>query len=207
MRDLPPADATALRATPGVIRILGSGTDPVPLAREIAKVARDVANAANGWVLDPATLLIHSASTFHEYVPGVRPDIRKLIVVHSSLGGNEQPYLDTMGMTRFGLPELYVAESSVGNAGRVMTLIDGAAQVLIEGGDVNERGEIAIDFRKLGWDAEILENGTGKAVWKTRWSAGHDGRRRHARRARAADARGFRGHRGDDLRVLWQRTR
>ncbi len=144
------------------------------LAREIAGAARDVADAAHGWVLDAVTFKIYTASAFHEHVPGEHPDVRKLIMIHSVVGGDEQPFLDTAGLQRYGLPELYFSEAATGQINQIMNLMNGAAQILLDGGDVNERGEIAIDFRKLGWNVGIIEDGTGKAVWKTRWARERD---------------------------------
>jgi uncharacterized protein YegJ (DUF2314 family) len=169
-RDFSPAEADAVKKSSGMIVLHVSGTDAMKLAREIAGVARDVADAAHGWVLDPELQQLYAAAAFHEHVPGEHPDARKLIVVHSIMGGGEQPFLDTAGLRRYGLPELYVAEATAGSVNQVTHLINAAAQELLDGGDVNERGELAIVFRKLGWQLDIIEKGTGKAVWKARWA-------------------------------------
>lgn len=172
-RGLSAADLDGLRASPVVIVLRGAGSDGVKLAREIAGVTRDVADAARGWVLDLETFRIHPAARFHAHVPGARLDARRLIAVHVMQGENQQPYLDTAGLRRYGLPELYVAEAASGQIDALTHLINGAAQVLLDGGDV-DRGELAIDFHRLGWDVNIIEQGTGKAVWKTRWARGRD---------------------------------
>jgi len=140
------------------------------LAREIAGVARDVADAAHGWVLDPVTARVYPAAAFHDHVPGDHPDVRTLIMVHSIIGGNVQPSLDTAGLHRYGLPELYVSEAAAGQLDQTTDLMNAAAQVLIDGGDVDSRGELATDFHRLGWDVGLVAAGTGRAVWTTRWA-------------------------------------
>ncbi|HTL38012.1 MAG TPA: DUF2314 domain-containing protein, partial [Kofleriaceae bacterium] len=104
------------------------------------------------------------------HVPDEHPNARKLIMVHSVAGGGEQPFMDTSGLHRYGLPELYVPEVANGSVNQITQLMNAAAQVLLDGGDVDEKGQIAIDFKKLGWDVGIIEKGTGKAVWNTRWT-------------------------------------
>ena len=173
-KDLPAAEASDLKATAGVILLRGSGTDGMKLAKQLAAATRDVADAAHGWVLDPETFQILGAAAFHDHVPGDRPDVSKLIVVHSIVGDNEQPFLDTAGLRRYGFPELYVPEAPSGQINQITHLINGAAQALLDGTDVNERGEIAVDFHKLGWKIDIIGAGTGKAVWSTRWARERD---------------------------------
>lgn len=171
-KKLSPADADALKTSQTVILLRGSGTDGMKLAKEVAGVARDVADAAHGWVLDPETLQAYSAATFHDHVPTDHPDVRKLIVVHVVMGDNEPPFLDSAGLHRYGLPDLYFPEAATGQIDPIMHLINGAAQTLLDGQDVDDRGEIAIDFHKLGWNTDIIARGTGKAIWKTRWGEG-----------------------------------
>ena len=171
---LPQPEAEAVTGAAAVIRLRSSGSDGMKVARELAEATRDVADAAHGWVLDPETLQIHPAAAFHDHVPGDHLDVRKLIMVHSIVGGNEQPFLDTAGLHRYGFPELYVAEAATGHINQVTHLMNGAAQTLLDGGDVNDRGEISIDFHKLGWNIDIIGAGTGRAVLKARWAKERD---------------------------------
>lgn len=173
-RDLPAAEARGLTAATDTIVLHGAGTDGMALAKQLATATREVADAAHGWVLDPETFQLFTASAFHPHVPGEHPDIRQLIVVHSVMGAHEQPFLDTAGLRRYGFPELYFPEAPVGDVNPIMHLINAAAQALLDGGDVSARGEIAIDVRTLGWKISIIGDGTGKAVWKTRWATERD---------------------------------
>jgi len=173
MKTLPQPDAEAVRAAV-VIRLGAAGSDAIKLVRELAEVTRDVADAAHGWVLDPETLQIHQAAAFHDHVPADHLDVRKLIMVHSIVGGNEQPFLDTVGLHRYGFPELFFAETATGHINQVTHLMNGAAQTLLDGGDVNDLGEISIDFHKLGWNVDIIGAGTGRAVLKARWARERD---------------------------------
>jgi uncharacterized protein YegJ (DUF2314 family) len=173
-RELSPTEAERVKASAGVIVVRGSGANGLELTRELSSVARDLADAAHGWVLDPETFQLYAAAAFHARVPGARPDARNLIVIHTITGDNEQPYLDTAGMRRFGFPDLYFADAASGHTNQIGHLINATAQVLLDGGDVNERGEIALDFHKLGWATDVVGEGTGKAVWKARWAKPRD---------------------------------
>lgn len=168
------ADAEGLKQSPGVILLRGSGTDGIKLARQVASAARDLADAAHGWVVDPEAFQIYPAAQFHEHVPGEHPDVRNLIMVHSIVGDNEQPFLDTAGLHRYGFPELYFSEAATGQINQVTHVLNGVAQALLEGNDVNDRGEISIDFRQLGWDVDIIEAGSGKATLNLRWARERD---------------------------------
>lgn len=168
------SDAEGLEHSPGVIVLRGSGTDGLKVARQVASAARDVADAAHGWVLDPATFRIYPATEFHEHVPGEHPDIRNLIMVHSIMGDNEQPFLDTAGLHRYGFPELYFSEAATSHLDQITHLLNGVAQALIDGHDVDDRGQISIDFRELGWDLDIIEGGSGKATFSLRWAKERD---------------------------------
>jgi hypothetical protein len=151
---MPAEQVAALKASPQVLVIHGSGSDGLKLGRDTAHVAADVADAAHGWVVDPATSSIYSAADFHAHVPGDHLDVHNLIVVRSIMGTGKQAYLITAGMHRYGVPELYVPDVAAGDVERITALVYGAAQALVEGGDVNDKGEIAI----------------GKALVTARWS-------------------------------------
>ena len=172
--ELAPADASGVKGSQTVILLRGTGTAGMKVARELATVTRDVADAAHGWVIDPETFQILPATAFHDHVPTDHPDARKLIAVHTVLDENEQPYLDTAGMHRYGLPELYFAGAPTSDIEQVAHFINGAAQSLLDGGDVNAHGELVVDFHKLDWDIDVIVKGTGKAVLTARWAKQHD---------------------------------
>lgn len=173
-KSLERADADGLKASSAVILLRGSGTDAMALARKIAGVTRDIADTAKGWVLDPETWQVHPFAAFHDHVPGAHPDARKLIVVHTITGGNEQPWLDTAGLHRYGFPELYFSEAAARDLKPLGHVLNGAAQGLLDGLDVDEDGQIVIDFHRLDWNVAIGGDGTGKAIVKTRWAKEHD---------------------------------
>jgi hypothetical protein len=102
-------------------------------------------------------------------VPGDQLDVRTVVVVHTVARTGKPPYMNTTGLRRFGLSELYVPEVSDDEIEDVTALMNAAAQHLVAGGDVDDSGQIAIDFHKLGWHVNIRGKGTGKATWKTRW--------------------------------------
>ena len=165
--DVAPNDFAALMKSTAYLVVSGKSDRPVELARELASAARDVAAAAHGWVFDPEVQQLYTAVEFEQHVPGVKVDARELIVVHAVTG--DTPFVATVGMARYGLPDLFVPNVSPMHGIPLTHLLNGAAQVLIAGGDVDAHGQIAIDFHRLGWDMNIIGKGTGKAVWKARW--------------------------------------
>lgn len=169
-RALSPADIDEVKKAASIITLRSTGKPPLEGARVTATVAHEVALASKGWVIDPDTYAIHTGAAFAEHVPTNAPDVRRLIAVHAISGDNETPFLDTAGMRRYGFPELYVAEASPAQVTPVMHLINGAAQVLLTGAGVDANGRIVVDLKQLGWDLDIIEKGTGKAVWNTRWA-------------------------------------
>ena len=169
-RPLPAADATAVLGAKTGLELRVTGPGGLQRARELAVVAREVADAARGWVLDFETLRAYPAAAFHAHVPGDQPDIRTLIVIQHDSGRGELPALDTAGLRRYGLTELYVPEVGARQVDQVSLLLNGVAQALLDGGDVDEHGEIAIDFRALAWDTSIIAEGTGTAVLTARWA-------------------------------------
>lgn len=169
-RPLPAADAAAVLGAEAGLELRIAGPGGQPRARELAVVTREVADAARGWVLDYETLRAYPAAAFHAHVPGDQPDVRQLIVVRHDSGRGELPSLDTAGLRRYGLTELYVPEVGTGQVDQVTRLINGVAQALLDGGDVDAHGEIAIDFRALAWDTSIIAEGTGTAVLTARWA-------------------------------------
>lgn len=173
-RRLTPADVSNLKASPGLVMLDAKGTDGLKVAKETALLTAELADLSHGWVLDPDTFDVFTAADFQGHIPDGHLDVRKLINVHSIVGDNKQPFLDTAGLNRYGLPELYVPEAAPGQINQIMHLMNGAAQVLLDGGDVDDHSMLAIDFKKLGWNIDILDKGTGKATWKTRWAHEED---------------------------------
>jgi uncharacterized protein YegJ (DUF2314 family) len=169
-RHLEPAEAAKANAATDIITILAEGSNAESLARASAGVALDVAEASKGWIFDLQLASAFTAADFRERVAGEKLDARKLVQVHVVSGKNSAPFLVTAGLRRYGFHELYFPQASPGHADQLTHLMSGAAQMILDKRDVNDRGEIAIDFHALGWDVGIIEKGTGKATWKTRWA-------------------------------------
>lgn len=150
------------------------GLDDVrALSTLIARVAGD----AHGWVLDLGVNALLSADAFRDRIPGATPDARKLIAVHSVGGGESAPFVDTMGMARLGLPELYVRAVAPAQVDSMIGMINATAQALIVHGDLSRPGELDVDVADLDpATAEAIRKtgGTGKVTWRVRWSTGGD---------------------------------
>jgi uncharacterized protein YegJ (DUF2314 family) len=173
-RRLEASELDRFKKSPALISIRREGTDGLEVTRELASAAREIAEASQGWVVDGELVRLYSAADFVKHIPGTHLDVRELISVHAIIGGNEQPFLATAGLRRYGLTDLYIREVGAGQVEAVMKLMNAAAQVLINGGDVDANGKLSIDFRQLGWAEDILEGGTGKAAFATRWSRERD---------------------------------
>ena len=147
--------------------------------RALSSVAAALATKANGWVLDPGIGGLFRADTFTKRAHGDKPDTRKLIAIHAISGDGEQPYLDTMGMNRLGLPELYVPAAAPGQIDPLMVLVNATAQTLVQRGDISRAGELDVDLAQLDgeWDLEAIKQagGKGRITWRLEWSGGgHD---------------------------------
>ena len=147
--------------------------EPLATLRAITPIARDAALAAHGWVLDPLAGGVYTADEVDKHVPTDPPDVRKLIYVHGVQGDNEQPFLDTMGMTKLGFPELTVPAAASGQMEMLTVLVDATAQALVVNGDVTHPGEIHVDFAALPgeWHVDEIKKagGSARATWNAKW--------------------------------------
>lgn len=170
-------DVDALAGAAAVIVIRAENRDGVALLRALSETAVVVADACHGWVIDP-TYGALPAEQFRAHIPSARPDVRKLIVVHGVMDDNGLPHLDTMGLNRLGLPELYVAKVARTQVDSVTQLVNAAAQTLLERGDVTRTGQLEVDLSMLGpeWghDDVVKAGGTGKVTFGVRWSRGDE---------------------------------
>jgi len=175
-KDLTDADVDAITSNPGVaITITGA---PLPALRAVANVADIAAMDERGWVMDVLAGAAYTPEQFENHIPSDPPDVRTQIYVHGVQGDGDQPFLDTMGMTKFGLPELRVSAAASGQLTSLMTAIDATAQYLVAH-DVSVPGALDVDFATLpgDWHVDDIKQagGAAKAHWRVAWTKDPDG--------------------------------
>ncbi len=173
-KDYPPEDRPEIEKSTFALSIVANGPDA---GRRAAAAAIAVARACHGWIVDLHQHHLYTADTIADHVESATPrDVRKLIVVHQVAGGGDLTFLDTAGMERFGLPELFLADVPTAHVPGTTTLMNATAQTLLERGDLTRDGELDVDATKLTGDWHVDERkqlgGIGKITWKVTWSRG-----------------------------------
>ena len=172
---LTPADIDAITTNAGIaLKVTG---EPIASLRLISQTALDLAREQHGWVMDPMAGAAYTAAQFEKHVPGDPVDVRTLMFVHGVQGDGNQPFLDTMGMTKLGLPELRVSAAASGQLDSLTTLIDATAQYLVAH-DVAVPGPLDVDFAALPgeWHVDEIKKagGSAKARWRIAWTKDPD---------------------------------
>ncbi|MBA3461523.1 MAG: DUF2314 domain-containing protein [Deltaproteobacteria bacterium] len=175
---VPEKDRAAIKASTLALGIVGSGDANGPrTAHDTALVVKAVAEASKGWIMDLDTHLLHTPASLMAHVPGEKTlDVRDSVMLHGVSGDNNLAFVDTVGMSRLGLPELYVGDIPQSRVSAVSRVLNATAQTLVERGDLTRDGELEVDVSKLAgdWQLSALQEagGTGKIVWRATWSRG-----------------------------------
>jgi uncharacterized protein YegJ (DUF2314 family) len=142
--------------------------------RALSLVAAAAATSARGWVLDPDIGGLFTSEAFAERVATEAIDARTLIGIHAVGGEEREAFLDTVGMRRLGLPDLYVRAAAPSQLDALIHLINATAQTLILRGDISRPNELDVDVAQLDatWGAEAIQKagGSGRVTWRVRWS-------------------------------------
>ena len=175
---VPEKDRAAINASTLALGIVGSADASGPkTAHDTALVVKAVAEASKGWIMDLDTHLLHTPASLMKHVPGEKAiDVRDAVMLHGVTGDHDLAFVDTVGMLRLGLPELYVADIPQSRVSSVSRVLNATAQMLVERGDLTRDGELEVDVAKLSgdWQLAALQKGggTGKIVWRVAWSRG-----------------------------------
>ncbi|MBL0217721.1 MAG: DUF2314 domain-containing protein, partial [Myxococcales bacterium] len=166
------------KATVG-LRFTGKNGQRDPqLPLETASVARIAAETCQGWIVDLDTGRLLPLDQLAEHVPGGTFSATKMITIHMVAGQNDLGFIDTLGLMRLGLPELYVADVAASKQSIVADAVNATAQTLVNSGDLTRDGELDVDLASLpgdwGLDDVKKSGGSGKLAWKVRWSRGGD---------------------------------
>lgn len=121
--------------------------------RDAQKFALDVAQKNSGFVWDETTRQLYSVDAWQKARvdgwDGDLPDMRHDITIHYYETDTGQHRAITLGMVKFGLPDIVVADVRPSAAGPMTTLMDAAAQILVEGAQVGATGELQIDLQAI----------------------------------------------------------
>lgn len=174
-KDLSAADIRAIASNAG-ISMKATG-EPVATLRALAAAALAVARERHGWVYDPVVNHGYTAAQFEKHVPRDPVDVEKQIDIHGVMGDNEQPFLDTLGMVKLGLPELRVSAVASGQLSSMATLINATAQAMLAR-DIDVPSTVDIDMATLPgeWHLDRIRarGGSGHVRWKVRWTTDPD---------------------------------
>jgi hypothetical protein len=120
--------------------------------RDGQKLALDVAQKAGGFIWDENTSQLFGLPTWKKSrIDGwddTIPDIRQHISLHVTTRGTQHRTV-TLGMVKFGLPDLVIDDVLLTDGERMTKLLEVVAQLLVEGGSPGTSGELAIDLKDI----------------------------------------------------------
>jgi uncharacterized protein YegJ (DUF2314 family) len=179
-RGLSAADAAAIAKAHDAVTIMIAGpAEQVPeMVRGSAAVARSSAAAVHGWIEDLVTGETFSRAKLDETRPDhFALDVEHTVVVHQVSDDDGTAFLESFGMVRFGLPELYLRGVPRSFLEDATELFDAAAQTLVERGGLAHDGVIEVDVASLRegvWpgkhDALVKAGAPGKVTFTATWS-------------------------------------
>ncbi|MCA9680103.1 MAG: DUF2314 domain-containing protein, partial [Myxococcales bacterium] len=174
------AETAAIGAceTAVALSVVARAEDVAELHRTAAALARDGAAGARGWIVDQYSAEIFTRAAFDKARPAdLGLDVTRLLVIHA-VPADELIFLETRGMGRFGLPDLYLPGVPTSYAEDLMMVLNVTAQTLVDQHQVTTDGVLAVDARKvaasLGGDVATLPPDLGKVTWTATWSTGDD---------------------------------
>ena len=172
-----PAVRIWLDAAIGAVRLLALSESgrAVETLRRLGTAAIATAGPTGGWILNAQTARLHAPGELAKHLPAADAlDVREVITLHHVDDENGLPYIDTMGMSQLGLPELIVKNVPRSYVRHIAGVVNATAQTLALKRDVPRAGEIDVDLSALGptWGADeaIASGGTGKITWHARWT-------------------------------------
>lgn len=180
-RGLEPSDLAALGEAVDVVivSLIGPPTSVAALQHTGAALALEVARPARAWIVDVWTRETFTIDAFAAARPPEFPlDALTLTLLHA-VEDDTGVFLETSGMSRFGLPELVLRRIPKAYAASMEILVGAAAQTLVERGALQRDGALVVEFaalRTTGWPETAKEittsRGTGTITFDTSWSHG-----------------------------------
>jgi uncharacterized protein YegJ (DUF2314 family) len=142
-------------ASKGVL-VMGYELDADPnfvRLRAVESIALDLAIATRGFVWDELTRELFAPDAWKsgrtDGWQGDVPDMRHHVTIHYYETDGNRHRAITLGMVKFGLPDLVASDVPVGQSGAMTTVIDALAQLLVEGAAVGAGNEVVVDLRAI----------------------------------------------------------
>ena len=136
------------------------------------EVAHELARAHDGLVWDEELRLLYSVAAWEQHrllSPAEVPSILSQTVVHAYSNG-EYLRAVSLGMSKLALPDLVVERTARANSSQMVSMLNGVAQYLIEGGRIDADGSMLLDAASLKVAAvrdelqrDWFDNATGRA--------------------------------------------
>lgn len=125
----------------------------LPAMRKALELTLQVARDTNGFVWDEETRELFTPDEWQKrrvdpWAGGI-PDIASQIVIHAYQADNKLARAITLGMGKFGLPDVVVSQFSWSMNGPMGTLVNGFAQAMVEGAQIARPGQFDLDLRTL----------------------------------------------------------
>jgi uncharacterized protein YegJ (DUF2314 family) len=133
--------------------------------REVMKLMAELATKTGGILWDESTRELYSQDAWVARYADWDLDsqeIWSLFTIHSYRDG-ELFRLLTLGLEKFGLPEIAVRDVSSGDAVGMSSLINLVVQTLRSGATVDEHGVLSVDTLSVPGSWKILDGGLGTA--------------------------------------------
>jgi uncharacterized protein YegJ (DUF2314 family) len=167
-RGLSDQDAQAVQKSEQVLAldVVGAGADRLKVLRDGQAIMLAVADETGGLLWDENTRELYSRDAWRERMGRWKGDVpvaSTLFTIHSYRDG-ELLRMVTVGLGRFGLPDLVVNRVSSGTSKPMATLINLTAQTLLQGGQVRDGGKLEVDVERVPNDIELGEGARGKGT-------------------------------------------
>ncbi|HVV86110.1 MAG TPA: DUF2314 domain-containing protein, partial [Kofleriaceae bacterium] len=145
-----------------------------------AAIARVGAARAGGWIVDRPTQFVFSRAKFDSARPDGFPlDGGELVAIHGVSEDEGTAFLETFGLGRFGLPELYMRHIPRSFGDDMMELVRAAEQELIERGAIEATGALDVDVARLTtppWPQNLValraHGGSARLHFAATWTLG-----------------------------------
>jgi uncharacterized protein YegJ (DUF2314 family) len=159
-RGLDEAQAKAAAASKGVLAMYwGLDADPtLARLREAQKLILEIAEKNGGFVWDEVTRELFTPEVWKKNRvdgwDGDLPRMRRHITIHYYATEDGRHRAITLGMGKFGLPDLVASDVPQSESGTMGTILDTTAQAFVEGALVGPGGALDLDLSAVRHTAE-----------------------------------------------------
>lgn len=125
----------------------------IPAYRASLSLTENIARTTNGLIWDAETREVFTPDEWHKQRldtwAGDTPDVLKHTVIHAYQNNGKLVRAITLGMGKFGLPDLVVEDFSWSANRSMGNLVNVTAQALIEGQSIGPKGQLNLDLRSI----------------------------------------------------------